>query len=252
MKNVPYILSGFLLYIIIAMSVANRETHEELQTAVSMADDLQQRIEKMETELNKNSKIFKSLLETPQTIDLDDVDNEEQIANFIINFDKKFNYLTDKQIKNLIRAYEIGSEEGLGLAMMGVCMQETLCGETVYVGHMTADIGKRSYGLMQVKVAATRDVLEAYPHLGHPSMVDEEIIAKHLTNDDWNMKVSLHYLMILRDSGLTWREMLTAYNLGPAGAKRVANPSTYKYTESVLKHIEQKKFKTLVEEYAKS
>lgn len=163
--------------------------------------------------------------------------DDEKAEVSILEFDNQINYLTDEQRGSLELARKVGSSEDLSLALMGICMQETLCGVVRSVGHQTAPVGKRSYGIMQVKVSATRDVLKRFPELG-TFRTDEEIIAKLLTDDEWNMRIALGYLKILKDRySLNWKSMLTAYNLGPGGALSLSNPEEYKYTHKVIGHL---------------
>ena len=74
-------------------------------------------------------------------------------------------WLSDEQIALLKLAYEIGLADGgpeHAQITQAVLMQETLAGKLGRIGHLTANVGKRSYGVMQVKVVAARDVLRHY------------------------------------------------------------------------------------------
>lgn len=144
-------------------------------------------------------------------------------------------FLTDDQYSNLLIAREVGKEENLSLTLMSICMQETHCGEIGPVGHKSVGVGLRSYGLLQIKVSAARDVLKVHPELGEFD-TDEELISKLLTDNWFNMTVGKEYFKLLKKRGMSWREAVTAYNLGPTGVKSV-DATNYKYTNKVIAHM---------------
>ncbi|HHJ80579.1 MAG TPA: hypothetical protein ENJ65_02985, partial [Candidatus Tenderia electrophaga] len=78
-------------------------------------------------------------------------------------------WLIDEQLSLLQTAYEVGYEDG-GLEhaelLQSILLQETIAGQLGRIGHMTAPVGKRSYGVMQVKVSAARDVLRKHKEFG--------------------------------------------------------------------------------------
>jgi len=163
----------------------------------------------------------------------------------LINYE--FNNLTDRQFYILKLARDIGKEDDLSLTLMGIVMQESRAGETQRVGHMSAPIGKRSYGVMQVKVTAARDVLKEYPEFGE-FYSDEELIGRLLYDDEFNIQISLGYIKLLKKRGLSWHEILLAYNLGPSGAEG-KNPLKYHYVKDVVEHT---KFAKSLISYSKS
>lgn len=144
-------------------------------------------------------------------------------------------HLTEEQFLNLQLVKRIGEPDDLSQTLMGICLQETICGKIGPVGHMSAPVGKRSYGLMQLKVTAVKDVLRAKPEYDTFSS-DEEIIAKLIYDKEFNVTMALEYFKLLRNRGLSWKASITSYNLGPTGAKQV-DAENYKYTNKVINHI---------------
>ena len=85
-------------------------------------------------------------------------------------------------------------------------------------------------GIAQVTVQTAIAVITEYPELGSYS---RQVLRSKLLNDDtFNMKVASKYLKMVQAK--TIASTITAYNLGPAGSKRV-NPDTHNYTVSILK-----------------
>lgn len=173
----------------------------------------------------------------------DDVISVEKPVNPIVVEEIDLKGLTKRQQEVLNLARHVGIEYDLEKTMMGIVMQESIAGVLPSVGHMTADFGKRSYGVSQVKVAAARDVLKRHPELGK-FRTDEELIGRLIYDDEFNIRIGALYFKHLRETyGFTWREALTAYNLGPGGARKVKNPEQYKYTLKVIGHIHSPKLK---------
>ena len=87
-------------------------------------------------------------------------------------------WLTEEQVDLLKQAYDIGYQDGgeqHALLLQSTLLQESIAGQLGRVGHRAAPVGKRSYGVMQVKVSAASDVLEEHPQLG-ALRTDEELI----------------------------------------------------------------------------
>lgn len=148
-------------------------------------------------------------------------------------------WLTSEQLELLSLAYKIGYEDGgasHAKLLQAVLMQETIAGQLGRLGHLSAPLGKRSYGVMQVKVSAARDVLGWKPALGEFDN-DEQLIARLITDDEFNIKVGSAYLEYLRKKTDNDHQALVAYNVGPNAAKRIVDPAQYRYVLSVERYL---------------
>lgn len=148
-------------------------------------------------------------------------------------------YLSTEQSSLLGLAYDIGFMHGgksHAKLVQAVLMQESLAGALGRIGHLTAPVGKRSYGVMQVKVTAARDVLRKYPGLGHFS-TDEELIAKLIGDDSFNIRVASRYLKFLRAQAGSDVAALVAYNIGPTNARGVEDPTQFAYVTRVQRYL---------------
>jgi hypothetical protein len=157
--------------------------------------------------------------------------------------------LTRRQAELLILAYEIAKNDGhqYPQLLQGILLQESNAGRLDSYKVAGQEFGlktnERYYGIMQIKLAAARYVLTKYPQLqkdfGFHTSTDEEIIAKLIENDTFNLSVASKYLLVLKGMGYnTIQELSVAYNKGGAGARGV-NPSTNPYALGVLAHIQQ-------------
>lgn len=151
-----------------------------------------------------------------------------------------------RQARVLTMAYEIAERDGhrYPQLLQGILLQETRAGGiaryAVAGGEFGLATNKRYYGLGQIKLSAAKDVLKAYPELWQQfnfhTRLDEEIIAKLIENDEFNISIASKYLLILRSYGYsTPHELAKAYNMGPGGARRAG--ATTHYSEGVMRHI---------------
>lgn len=150
-------------------------------------------------------------------------------------------WLTAEQMDLLQLAYEIGFEDGgheHAEQLQAILMQETIAGLLGRMGHMTAPVGKRSYGVMQVKVTAARDVLKQFGELGD-FRADEELIARLLSDDEFNIRVASKFMLQLKARVKTDERALLAYNLGLGGASRVETAAEYKYVVSTRTYLDE-------------
>lgn len=162
-------------------------------------------------------------------------------------------FLTDTQARNITIAHDIGKRDGLQPGLLpAIIMKETQAGE--YPSYKVAGqefgltTNQRYYGLAQIKLSAAKDVLKAYPNLTKEfrfhTKTDEEIIAKLIENDVFNMSVASKYLLLLRKSGYdTVRQLALAYNQGPGGAK-AHDPQTHQYSQGVMRNIQKLKLES--------
>lgn len=149
-------------------------------------------------------------------------------------------WLSPAQVELLKLAYDIGYADGgkqQAELMQALLLQESMAGELGRIGHMTAPVGKRSYGVMQVKVSAARDVIASHPEFGR-FQSDEELIVRLMGDDEFNMRVASKFLGMLRRNTLSVDEALVAYNIGLEGSKTVAEPVNFKYVQSVHSNMQ--------------
>jgi len=148
-------------------------------------------------------------------------------------------WLTPEQIDLLGMAYSIGYQDG-GEAharlVQAVLLQETLAGLLGRLGHLSAPLGKRSYGVMQVKVIAAHDVLRRHPELGR-FHTDDQLITRLMTDDDFNIRVASAYLKFLRKHKRSDQQALVAYNIGMNAARRVMDAADFKYVQKVERYL---------------
>ncbi len=149
-------------------------------------------------------------------------------------------WLTSEQMSLLKLAYEVGFEDGgheHAELVQAILMQETIAGLLGRMGHMTAPVGKRPYGVMQVKVTASRDVLNEYSEFGQ-FRADEELIVKLLSDDEFNIRIASKFLLQLSNRvGLTERA-LVAYNIGLRSSYRIDAPQSFKYVVHTKSRLE--------------
>lgn|GEM_PF-2686717 len=148
-------------------------------------------------------------------------------------------WLTAEQLDLLGMAYSIGYKDG-GEAhaklVQAVLLQETIAGQLGRLGHLSAPLGKRSYGVMQVKVAAARDVLRRKPQLGY-FRTDEQLITSLITDDEFNIRIASSYLKFLRRNMGSDHQALVAYNIGSNAARRVMDAADFKYVQNVERYL---------------
>lgn len=161
--------------------------------------------------------------------------------------------ISSKQATILAAAYSIAKHDGhrQPQILQGIVLQETRAGEMSSYKVAGQEFGlktnERYYGLAQLKLAAAKDVLKKYPNLwkefDFQTQMDEEIIAKLIENNNFNLSVASKYLLILKASGYdTVQQMALAYNQGATGAKKF-DASVHHYSTGVMAHIQKLKLK---------
>lgn len=157
--------------------------------------------------------------------------------------------LSHHQAELLSQAYEIAQKDGhkQPQILQGIILQESKAGDLKSYKVAGQEFGlktnSRYYGVAQIKLAAAQDVLKTYPSLKREfnfhTNTDEEVIAKLIEDDKFNMSVASKYLLLLRDSGYdTIRQLALAYNQGAGGAKN-KDPNTNHYSNGVMAYIQQ-------------
>lgn len=151
--------------------------------------------------------------------------------------------LTNRQQNLLNFAYETAKADGYKHPsfLQGILMQESrACSvKNFRVAGLTNKAGDRYFGCGQLKLATAKAVLKQYPALWRylDSRTDEEIQARLILDDEFNIRVSSKYCLMMGINENPSRA-ITAYNVGPAGVKNV-DYETFDYTNSV-KHYSEK------------
>lgn len=155
--------------------------------------------------------------------------------------------LTPKQKHVLSVAYETAQADGhkYPQLLQAILLQETKAGGMNSYKVAGNEFGLkpnlRYYGVAQLKLSATRDVLAKWPELWDSfefqGKTDEEVIAKLIENERFNIAIASKYLLILKSRGYTSPGAIAAaYNKGPTGARGI-NTAEDKYSKAVDQHI---------------
>ena len=139
-------------------------------------------------------------------------------------------------------AYDIADRDGIQppQLLQGILMQESRAGDLSNY-KVAGPPGHHYYGVAQIKLDAARDVLKRFPGMwdqyGFQTHADEEIVAKLIENDQFNIAVASKYLVILHGYGYHSPKALSvAYNKGPGGAAGVTL-ATDPYAAGVSGHM---------------
>lgn len=148
-------------------------------------------------------------------------------------------WLTQDQIRLLNLAHHVGMEEdGYEQAslLQSILMQESHAGKYGRIGDVHAELGKRSYGVMQVKLITAYDVLKSYPELGH-FKTEEGLIIKLVTDDEFNIRIASKHLMMLRKHTKRDAQAVMAYNTGLSKALAHWYPEKFRYVRKVNRYL---------------
>jgi len=150
-------------------------------------------------------------------------------------------WLNAEQVLLLKTAFDIGYQDG-GLQhaklIQGMLLQETIAGLLGRIGHMTAPVGKRSYGVMQVKVTAATDVLAKHAYLDNFDS-ESELIANLIIEDEFNIRIASKHFLHLRTRTKTDAHALLAYNIGLRASRRYSNHDSFRYVKKVKRYSRQ-------------
>jgi len=140
--------------------------------------------------------------------------------------------LSNKQARLLQQAYAAAKAEGVNPETMQVILlQETGAGTAP--SYKVANAGPNAYyGPMQIKLAATRHVLDRNPGLykkyDFHTHTDDEVKANLILNEKFNIEIAAKYVKILqKDYGLSGTKLTNAYNRGPTGVQSVGDDFHY-------------------------
>jgi hypothetical protein len=154
---------------------------------------------------------------------------------------------THRQAQLLTMAYDIAQRDGLKWpqVLQGIILQESNAGTAP--GYKVAGWRyglkpiHRYYGVAQVKLVAAKAVLRRWPAMWTKfhfnTHTDDEVVAKLIEDDDFNLSIAARYCVILQDMGYTsMGAIAAAYNKGPGGAED-DDPSQDAYALAVVSHI---------------
>ena len=155
--------------------------------------------------------------------------------------------LTDRQAEVLSMAYNIAKNDGHDdpKLLQAIVYQESKAGQFPSYKVAGQSYGlttnNRYYGLSQIKLSAAKDVLKRWPEMRKEfkfqTDTDEEIIAKLIENDKFNLSVASKYLILLSSYGYSSvREVALAFNQGPGGAKKF-NAGDHPYSNGVVNNM---------------
>lgn len=176
-----------------------------------------------------------------------DGETEQNIAVTIIKNQGRNTRYNPEQRKLITLAYHVGKRIGYPETIQAILIQETRAGAFGNrIGDTNLPMGKRSYGVMQMKVATARGILKI-----HPSMVtanfparkslkrvrDEEIIIKLIQNDVFSLQLAAFNFADHRKKSKSWSQSVVAYNTGQGAANRIKNHKEHIYYKHVLRRI---------------
>lgn len=156
-------------------------------------------------------------------------------------------FISKSLADNMKMVFAIGREVGNPETLQAILLKETSGGTSVLIGNRNSPVGKRSYGVMQVQVVAARSVLRRYPKVfaryfpkrTYNSVLDEEVIALLLTNNEANIRIAAHHFQLyLSLCEGDWEKAVAAYNAGIGAVENIAVPAEFQYVIDVKDKIE--------------
>jgi len=154
---------------------------------------------------------------------------------------------SSEQRKLMTIAFHVGKEVGFPETVQSFLLQETLAGAFGdRIGDTNLPIGKRSYGVMQIKVATARKVLKSNRKLipkyfpsrkTYKRVRDEEIIIKLIQDDEFSIRLGALNFAMHRKQSRNWAHAVISYNMGQSGANKVKNPKEHVYYGYILKRL---------------
>ena len=150
-------------------------------------------------------------------------------------------WLTAEQTQLLDLAYTIGKAEGgreHALLLQAILMHETRAGQGHRVGDTHSPVGKRSYGIMQVKLVTAYDTLKRHRNLGE-FKTEEDLIIRLVTDDNFNLHVASHHLSWLRRHTNFTAQAVMAYNTGLSKAQNHWYPQKFQYVRKIQRYLDE-------------
>jgi len=153
---------------------------------------------------------------------------------------------TPEQRKLMGIAYLIGMEFDFPETMQALLLQESSAGQAGRIGDTSLKMGKRSYGVMQVKVATARKVMRKFQSIVpkyfptrkyYKRLRDEEIIIKLIQDDEFGIRIAALNFTIHRANSRNWAHAVVAYNRGQRGANKIADVKKHKYYRKIVQRL---------------
>jgi len=180
---------------------------------------------------------------TKYTIGATDSATEISISTIKV---KSIKYTTQQQ-KLLTDAFRIGKEVGFPETIQSLLLQETRAG--AYgdrIGDISLPVGKRSYGVMQIKEATARKVLKKRADIvlkyfpkrkTYKRLRGEEIIIKLIQDDEFNIRLAALNFAMHRERSQNWAHAVVAYNTGQFAANKIQDHKQHDYYNHVVKKL---------------
>ncbi len=128
-----------------------------------------------------------------------------------------------EQEKTLLKAKIWGEYVGYPETIQSIILTESSANvlNTKYlVGDNRLGFGKRSYGIMQIKLSTAKFVIRYYGLHWYRDLPEEVLIAKLLVEKDFNLQIGALYFKYLIKRFKSWKHAVVAYNRGPGWVSR--------------------------------
>lgn len=150
-------------------------------------------------------------------------------------------WLTRQQTQLLDLAYTIGQADGgreHALLLQAMLMHESRAGLSHRVGDTHSPVGKRSYGVMQIKLITAFDTLKRHRQMGE-FKTEEDLIIRLVTDDEFNLRIASRHLLWLRQHSDFTAQAVMAYNTGLSKAKAHWYPQKFEYVRRIQRYLDE-------------
>jgi hypothetical protein len=153
-------------------------------------------------------------------------------------------FLSSAQYELLSHAYKVAVQDGhkSPQIVQAILMQESKAGgiKNWRVSGMTNKPGDRYAGLCQIKLAAAKDVMKAYPDLWDrlDTRTNEELFARLVLDDNFNIEICSKYLLLMGVNTSPLRG-IAAFNQGLGGVTKIHNVAEFGYTKGVVAYMKK-------------
>lgn len=150
-------------------------------------------------------------------------------------------WLDSDQVRLLELAYRIGYADGgkqQAQLLQAILMYESRAGASPRIGDTHSPVGKRSYGIMQIKLITAFDVLKRHPRM-RQYKTEEALIVRLVTDDEFNLQIaSRHLQWLLRHSEFPAQAVM-AYNTGLSKARQHWYPQKFSYVRRIQQYLDE-------------